>query len=79
MRIDYDAEVDAAYLQLADEIPPGGVHKTVCCDPSEVGGMVNLDFDSEGRLLGIEVLDASSMLPPGLLAQASGGEASSDG
>lgn len=79
MRIEYDAEADAAYIQLADEIPPGAVVKTVCCDPAEVGGMINLDFDSQGRLLGVEVLDASSMLPPELLVRSSGGGASSDG
>jgi len=29
-----------------------------------------LDFDADGRLVGIEVLDASTKLPPELLAQA---------
>jgi uncharacterized protein YuzE len=40
------------------------------CDPREVDGEINLDFDSEGRLLGIEVLDASKMLPDEVLQQA---------
>lgn len=70
MRIEYDSEADAAYIQLVDDISPGGVHRTVGCDPSEVGGMINLDFDAVGRLLGIEVLDASKMLPAELLARA---------
>ncbi|MGE5720222.1 MAG: DUF2283 domain-containing protein [Nocardioidaceae bacterium] len=30
--------------------------------------MVNLDVDGEGRIVGLEVLDASKRLPPGLLA-----------
>ena len=49
------------------DIPPGGVKHTYPCDPQEVKGMINLDFDEEGRLLGIEVLDASKKLPPDLL------------
>lgn len=32
--------------------------------------MINLDFDREGRLIGIEVLSASRSLPPELLAEA---------
>lgn len=64
MRLTYDPEADAAYIYLADEIAPGGVARTYTCDPSEVGGMVNLDFDAAGRLIGIEVMDASRILPP---------------
>jgi uncharacterized protein YuzE len=65
--IHYDAEADAAYIQLASEIGAGGVAKTYMCDPHEVGGMINLDFDDMGRLIGIEVLDASKRLPLGAL------------
>jgi uncharacterized protein YuzE len=32
--------------------------------------MINLDFDDQGRLIGIEVLDASSKLPKQLLSAA---------
>jgi uncharacterized protein YuzE len=67
MRLEYDREADAAYIQLVEEISSGGVHRTVGCDPSEVGGMINLDFDAKGRLVGIEILDASKMLSPELL------------
>ncbi len=62
--ISCDREADAAYIQLAAEIPPGGVARTYACDPAELGGTVNLDVDPEGRLVGIEVLHASEMLPP---------------
>lgn len=64
MNLRYDADADAAYIQLAHEIGAGGVAKTYPCDPLEVGGMINLDFDAAGRLVGVEVLDASKMLPP---------------
>jgi uncharacterized protein YuzE len=67
MRVSYDPEADAAYVYLVDEIGAGGVDRTVPIDPSEVGGMINLDFDAGGRLLGLEILDASRLLPLGLL------------
>jgi uncharacterized protein YuzE len=63
MRITYDKSVDAAYIYLADGIAAGGVAKTYCCDPVEVNGQIHLDFDEQGRLVGIEVLDASKLLP----------------
>nr|WP_275297649.1 DUF2283 domain-containing protein [Streptomyces sp. CdTB01] len=40
------------------------------CDPVGVGGMINLDFDEQGRLIGIEALAASSKLPAYLLQSA---------
>ena len=58
------------YIQLADVVGAGGVAFTYGCDPSDVDGMIHLDFDSDGRLVGIEVLDASSKLPPEVLLQA---------
>lgn len=64
MRFTYDSSVDAAYIYVKDTIEPGEAKKTYCCDPEKInGGMINLDFDAEGRLLGIEVLDASRFLP----------------
>ena len=67
MRITYDPKADAAYIYLVEQIQPDGVAQTYPCDPREVKGQINLDFDSEGRLLGIEVLDASAKLPENLL------------
>lgn len=67
MKITYDQSTDAAYIYLIDEIKPGGVAKTYCCDPQEVDGQIHLDFDAGGRLIGIEVLDASRRLPSVLL------------
>ena len=66
MKITYDENADAAYIYLKD-IPPGGVKKTYPCDPNEINGMINLDFDENNILVGIEVLDASKKLPPDLL------------
>jgi uncharacterized protein YuzE len=67
MKLSYDGRVDAAYIQFYPEIAARGVAKTYSCDPLEVGGEINLDFDAAGRLIGIEILDASKKLPPELL------------
>lgn len=63
MKLSYDRSVDAAYIQIAADIEAGEVAKTYPCDPLEVEGEINLDFDAQGRLIGIEVLDASKKLP----------------
>ena len=65
-RVEYDAEANAAYIYLVEEILRGGVARTVSVDPRE-GMMVNLDLDSAGRIIGIEVLGARSLLSPDLL------------
>ncbi|MCP4308336.1 MAG: DUF2283 domain-containing protein [bacterium] len=67
MRIEYDPKVDAAYIYLMDDIGVGGVAFTVPCDPVAVDGEINLDFDDQRRLIGIEIMSASRKLPPGLL------------
>jgi|APDOM4702015073_1054812.scaffolds.fasta_scaffold60449_2 uncharacterized protein YuzE len=67
LRIEYDPEANAAYIYLTAEIPAGSVSRTVCVDPREIGGMVNLDLDDEGRIIGLEVLDARQMLPRDIL------------
>lgn len=70
MRVTYDKSVNAAYVYLADHIPSGGVIKTYECDPNEVGGIINLDFNESGQLVGIEILDASQKLPKEVISQA---------
>jgi uncharacterized protein YuzE len=70
VRVQYDPAANAAYLYLVDEIADCGVAFTYPCDPLEVRGMINLDFNADGQLVGIEVLDAHSKLPPELLGRA---------
>ncbi len=70
MKITYDPSTDAAYIYLVPKIETGGVNATYCCDPLEINGQINLDFDASGRLVGIEVLGASRKLPADLLKQA---------
>jgi uncharacterized protein YuzE len=70
MRITYDKSADAAYIYLTD-IPAGGVASTHPLeDFEEVSDMINLDFDKDKRLLGIEVLSASTQLPKDVLDSA---------
>jgi uncharacterized protein YuzE len=69
MRVSYDEEVDAAYIYLR-EIEAGGAAYTYAARPEIETDMINLDFDRDGRLIGIEILSASRHLPPQLLAEA---------
>lgn len=68
MKIKYDPSVDAAYIQLKSDDDHTSFGFTYCCDPAEVEGQVHLDFDSEGRLIGIEILQASNKLPRHLIS-----------
>ncbi|MEE2716309.1 MAG: DUF2283 domain-containing protein [SAR324 cluster bacterium] len=53
MKIYYDREVDALYLQLAEATPEG-------VDEIEEG--IHADLTPEGHLVGIEILKASKRL-----------------
>ena len=64
IKITLDKEADAAYIYLKD-ISPGEVTKTISLNES-----INIDLDSEGKTLGIEVLEASKSLPSNVLNSA---------
>jgi len=49
MKVTYDREVDAVYLELLKLKPEGVI---------EVGEGINIDVTSDGRIVGIELLDA---------------------
>ena len=68
LRITFDPVSDAAYVHLQSTIAAGAAVKTVSVDVEEVG-MVNLDFDEGGHLLGVEVVGARAVLPREVLAQ----------
>lgn len=53
MRISYDKEVDALYINLRDVKPSHGV---------DIEEGVTVDVDAEGHIVGIEVLDAAERL-----------------
>ena len=66
MKITYDRSADAAYIYLKEADPEDFGH-TYPCDPIAVSGQINLDFDKNKRLIGIEILDAGKKLPEELL------------
>ena len=66
MRVEYDSRIDAAYIYF-DLSKTVKATKTYACDPEEAGGQFHPDFSDSGRLIGIEVLDASHKLPEALL------------
>lgn len=68
MKITYDKIADAVYIYLSDKERNSSY--TYLCDPKEVGGMINLDFNKEGKLIGIEVLGAKSKLPADFVSNA---------
>jgi uncharacterized protein YuzE len=69
LRLSYDPNVDAVYIYLVDDI--SGPVSTRSVDPSDIDGMINLDFDVNEQLVGIELVPASKLLPPSLLEGAS--------
>lgn len=71
LRVTYDASVDAAYVYLR-EIIPGEVTRSQSAVVRGRTGECALSFDSTdaGELVGIEVLDASDLLPATVLEAA---------
>ena len=61
MTVTYDAEVDAAYIHFSN----GRVEES-----EEVAAGIVLDYDEEGRIVGMEVPSARRHLPPDVLEQA---------
>ena len=53
MRIRYDEEADALYIKLQE----GGYHES-----DEIKDGCILDYDADGNIIGIEILDASAHL-----------------
>lgn len=54
MKISYDEETDAAYIRLSEQQPSGVV---------EMAEGVNLDVTEDGKIIGIEILDAGKKFP----------------
>lgn len=65
MKFEYDKEVDAAYLYIEYPIKAGEVKKTI-----ELNEDIVLDFDKKGKLLGMEVLNASKVMNRKVLVEA---------
>lgn len=66
--VSFDAEANATYIRLADEPSSGWRHeRTVPVLVDESNGMVNIDIDDDGRIVGIEILPARSLLSDKIL------------
>lgn len=59
MKITYDPEVDALYIQLRDIVPS---------DSIDIEDGVTVELDDGGHLVAIEILDASKRMTPDELA-----------
>jgi uncharacterized protein YuzE len=71
MKITYDKSVDAAYIHLGNFYSG----KVVTTDSFEIKkivpfGDINVDFDNDQKIVGIEVLNASKYLAEDLLNDA---------
>jgi uncharacterized protein YuzE len=67
MKLIYDPDADAASIYLVDSIQPGGTARSHVCDVELMDCSVILDFDATDKLIGIELLGASKLLPSVLL------------
>ena len=54
MKLEYDPEVDAAYITLTD---------ATVADSEEVKPGIVLDYDANNRIVGIEILNVRKQLP----------------
>ncbi len=53
MKVSYDKEVDALYIQLSDLVPDG---------VSEMKDGINLDMTKDNKIVGIEIIEASKKM-----------------
>lgn len=60
-KVTYDPEANAAYIRFSSERVE---------ESEEVSPGIVLDYDDEGRIVGMEVLDARTHLSPDLLNKA---------
>lgn len=71
MQMTYDSEVDVAYIAVKKSILPGEATQQVSLIDTPNGeSQVTMDFDSQGYLLGLEILGASLMLTSETLSMA---------
>ena len=65
MKFEYDKEVDAAYIYLQYPIKEGEAKKTI-----ELNENIILDFDDKGKLIGVEILEASRVINKKVILEA---------
>lgn len=67
MTVRYEKRFDTAYINLSANREKDDVALTYTCDSEQINALINLEFDLSGRLLGLEILDASRVLPKELV------------
>ncbi|GAB3874500.1 hypothetical protein GCM10029964_016570 [Kibdelosporangium lantanae] len=70
MRITFDPEADAAYVEFVADVRDGEAVTQIVVEDSRIRGEVVLDLDVDGRLLGVEILGVSDVLRPETVAGA---------
>ncbi|MBI4610396.1 MAG: DUF2283 domain-containing protein [Candidatus Rokubacteria bacterium] len=55
MKIEYDPEADALYIQIREAHPDDNI---------DIEEGVTVDVDKDGHIVGVEILDASKRLSP---------------
>lgn len=60
-KFEYDPDANAAYIRFSSE---------AILESEEVSAGIVLDYDREGHIVGMEVLDARENLPPAMLKAA---------
>ena len=65
MKFEYDKKADAGYIYLKYPLKDGECKKT-----EEVNENVILDFDAAGKIIGVEILNASKMLNKKVIEEA---------
>lgn len=70
MQLKWDPSSDAAYLYLVDRRERGMAKRTVPLQVPDCPSEMFLDFDADGKLVGLEILDASLSLPKEALDRA---------
>lgn len=65
MKLQYDKEVDAAYIYLEYPIKDKAVEKTI-----QLNDNIILDFNTNGKLMGVEIIDASKLLDKKVILEA---------
>jgi uncharacterized protein YuzE len=56
--VTFDPEAKAAYIYLTGSMKPGEAVKTITATPE-----INLDFDAQGCLIGVELLSPALLHP----------------
>ena len=62
MKVTFDKDADAAYIYLKERIVKGEVKSTISMNENII-----LDFDANKKLIGIEILCASKVVPKGVV------------